>query len=56
MTAGDTFTRKNVLQVLDGLIYYLFNAYVLLTGLPAHMNLYVFYTKLFSIGPLSLWF
>jgi len=25
MTAGDTFTRKNALQVLDGLIYYLFN-------------------------------
>ena len=24
MTAGDTFTRKNALQVLDGLIYYLF--------------------------------
>ena len=24
MTAGDTFAQKNALQVLDGLIYYLF--------------------------------
>ena len=30
MTAGDTFTRKNALQVLDGLIYYLFISFCLI--------------------------
>ena len=30
MTAGATFARKNTLQVLDGLIYYLFISFCLI--------------------------